>query len=609
MKKEYLERLKEGVLLFDGAVGTMLLEKRNNNCRCCEEENLTNPEDVLEIHKAYAAAGAEALTTNSFGANPLKLSKYGLADRTREINIAAVQLAREVAGKDLYVAGSLGPLGNKFLFLNKQDLLLAEKALCTQAAALLEGGVDLLLLETFKNLEELIFAITVIKKYWPAEPLQAQFSLSPLEAGEYLDLVPVLLEKLRSLEGIDVLGVNCSVGPADMYEILVALKKEWNGPVAVMPNAGYPRVIDGRRIYFASPDYFAEYVKRYQEAGAAVIGGCCGTTPQHIRKGAKILSDQRDLIFRIEIDKPEREGKKISVENRGEDSDLKKKLEGKEWIVSVEIIPPLAGEIEEPLKMAEELKTKNVKFINIPDGPKASSRLSSLVTAHRIQNQTGIECIPHLCCRDKNLTALRSDLLGIEALGLRNLLITTGELPPQGVFQDVSTVFDVDSLGLISLTSRLKRGIDTGGIPIRPALHLFLGAVIGLGNSSWEREIERAYRKAEAGTEFFITQPVFNCEEFLFILDKIKGTGLPVLAGIRPLVSLRNAQFFSNEVYGAGMPKILLERMKRQHTDAGAREEGILIARETIETLKPHIEGVVVSAPFGSMKTALAVIE
>ncbi len=608
MKTDYLRRLSEGVLLFDGAMGTMLYEKGIFINRCFEEACLTNPEFVSEIHKSYIDAGAQAITTNSFGANTVKLSEYGLADRVREINRAAVQLAREAAGDDIYVAGSIGPLGQRMEPIGKLKRAAAEKAFLSQAGALLEGGVDIILLETFKDVEELLFAAETISRKWPEIPLQAQFSIGPIGLDEYRREVPPIVRRLSAMEGVDVVGANCAVGPAETLEILMAMRGETGKPISVMPNAGFPREVDGRQIYLASPDYFSEYAKRYLEAGASVIGGCCGTTYEHIRKMARAVLNLDSGSRRIEIPRACEEAEPSEPMSLCARSGLGQALAEGRWITTIELVPPLGSDLSGITAKAAELKKGGITCVNIPDGPRASSRISALVTAFEIQRVSGVETILHVCCRDMNLIAVQAQLLGAQELGLRNMLFITGDPPKVGNYPDVTGVFDVDSIGLLSLASRLNRGIDLGGNPISAPTSFVVGAGINPVSPVLDREIERARKKAEAGAEFFISQPVFDAEQLLSFIEKIKDTGVPVIAGIWPFASYRNALFLSNEVPGVVIPRDVMARMKRHETREGAREEGIIIAREIVEQVRGSVRGIQVSPPFGKTKTALDVI-
>ncbi len=658
MRKPYLERLHDGVLLFDGAMGTMLYEKGIFVNQCFEHTNLTSPEVVLEIHSEMAAAGAQVLTTNSFGANPIRLASYSLQHKTAEINRKSVELARSVAGEELYVAGSVGPLGMTLAPVGSLSKEAAAEAFAAQMKALIEAGVDLLILETFKNLEELLLATRTARELAPELPIQSQFSFRPHRKDTSEEDIGWVFTSLERSEA-DVIGLNCSTGPSYMLDILQSVATSVRKPISVMPNAGFPREFEGRQLYMASPDYFSEYALRFLEAGATVIGGCCGTTPDHIHKMAQTILTLGRAKRTVEIRRSPQEeaesraadtaagdsaggaagrdtgagstgagtggvgigraGCRSSAEREGpeameplplaERSELGRALAAGSWINSVELVPPRGVSLDNVIEKARSLAEKQVACINIPDGPRASSRISALVTAIEIHRATGVEPMPHLTCRDKNIIGIQSELLGAQAAGIQNLLLLTGDPPKVGNYPDATGVFDIDSIGLLSLAHNLNRGIDLAGKQLSCPTSFVIGAGANPTAPILAKEIDHTFRKAEAGAEFFITQPVFDVALLEFFLEKIKPTGVPVIAGIWPLSSYRNALFLDNEVPGVSIPKEIQERM-RQHTEKDAAiEEGILIAREIIEAIRPHIAGVQVSPPFGRLETALRVLE
>ncbi len=607
MKKPYLERLKEGVLLFDGAMGTMIYDSGVFINQCFENVNLSSPDTILNIHRKMADAGAQVLTTNSFGANPIKLKTYDLEDKTEEINIKSVELAREIAGDRLYVAGSIGPSSVRMAPIGNTPRNEVEEAFRIQISALLKGGVDLLLFETFRNLDELILACRTSRLLDKEITIQAQISLRPEESEinnrTYLDL----FKRLDDEKSIDVIGMNCSTGPSDMLDILKEIQGRLSKPFSIMPNAGYPRDIDGRQMYLASPEYFAEYSLKFLDSGVSVIGGCCGTTQEHIKKmGEAFLSLDKGRRTQIVI--KQNDDFSVTEIPLNERSSFGKSLAEGEWVTSIELVPPVGTNLSSVLRKSEELSNYNVSVINIPDGPRASSRISAFLTAIEITQLSGIETIPHICCRDKNLIGLQSELLSSQAAGLRNLLIITGDPPKVGNYPNVTGVFDVDSIGLISLAASLNKGIDLGGKRLPEQTSFVIGAGINPTAQFVEKEIERAFMKAEAGADFFITQPIYDLEGFSKFIDKLKSINVPVLAGIWPLASYRNALFLNNEVPGVKIPKDIMERMKKQKSKESARGEGIVIARDSIEQMKNRIAGIQVSPPFGSIATALEVI-
>lgn len=608
MRKNYLDRVKENIVLFDGAMGTMLYEAGVPLSSCFEEICISNPDLVKDIHKRYIAAGAHVLETNSFGANPVKLKTYLLEDKVEEINRASVRVAREAAGEDVYVAGSVGPLGERLAPFGKIDRKTAEKAFEDQISALMKEDIDLIILETFRDIDELIMAARVTERLNPEMPVQAQFTMGPLNLEEYSKEAPGAAKRLNKESAIDIIGINCAVGPDHLLEILMAVKPHVSKPVSVMPNAGLPREIDNRNMYLASPAYFGNYALKFYEAGASVIGGCCGTTPEHISKAVQMVLSidtgfRKGIIENRDIEIDEKE-----VVPLCERSALGRALAEKKWIATVELVPPIGSDLSGIIGKSEELSKSGVLCINLPDGPRASSRVSVTVTALEIERKASIETIPHICCRDKNLIGLQAELLGAQAGGLRNLLIITGDPPKVGNYPDVTGVFDVDAVGLISLARRLNSGIDLGGNELPGPTSFVIGAGANPVSTGLEREIERAYEKAEAGADFFITQPVFSPEQLLSFLDRIKDTKLPVIAGIWPLASYRNALFLNNEVPGVTIPDEIMKRMEKADTKEAARREGIIIAREILDAVRSSVAGVQVSPPFGRIQSAVDVI-
>ena len=608
MRKNYLERVKENIVLFDGAMGTMLYESGVSLSSCFEELCISNPDLVKDLHKKYIASGAHVIETNSFGANPVKLKTYQLEDKCEEINRASVRIAREAGGDDIYIAASVGPLGERVAPFGKLDKETAEKAFEAQISALMKEAPDLIILETFRDIDELIMAARTAEKLNPDIPVQAQFSMGPLNLEEYQKEAPGAVKRLNKESSIDIVGVNCAVGPDHLLEILMAIKPHVTKPVSVMPNAGLPRQIDNRNMYLASPAYFGNYALKFYEAGASVIGGCCGTTPEHIKQAAKMVLSidtgfRKGVIENSEIEADVKEAVPLA-----ERSALGRAFSEGRWISTVELVPPIGCNLEGIIGKSSELRKSGIQGINLPDGPRASSRVSVTVTALEIERQAGIETIPHICCRDKNLIGLQAELLGAQAAGLRNLLIITGDPPKVGNYPDVTGVFDVDAVGLISLAKRLNCGIDLGGNELPDPTSFVIGAGANPVSTGLEREIERAFEKAEAGADFFITQPVFEPEQLLSFLDKIKGTGLPVIAGIWPLASYRNALFLNNEVPGVTIPDDIMKRMEKADSKEAARREGIIIAREILDTVRSSIAGVQVSPPFGRIQSAVDVV-
>ncbi|MCL2295372.1 MAG: bifunctional homocysteine S-methyltransferase/methylenetetrahydrofolate reductase [Spirochaetes bacterium] len=609
MRIKYLERIKKGVVLFDGAMGTMLYEEGVPLNSCFEEVTVSNPALVGNIHRRYIDAGAQVIETNSFGANPIKLKTYQIENRTEEINRAAARLARKEAGNDIYVAGSAGPLGQRLAPLGPISIKDAEEAFKTQIAALVSEDIDLIIFESFRETDELLLAVKVAKSLAPDIPVQAQFTLGPFNVEEYKRQAPSIAQQLEAESAIDAVGVNCAVGPDHILEILMAIKPFVKKPIAVMPNAGLPREIDNRNMYLASPAYFGNYALKFMEAGASIIGGCCGTTPAHIKEAGKMVLFLGAAVSEVKVtsvaEKAVQEKEEVPLANR---TSLGKALADGSWITTVELIPPMGTDLTKIIERSAELKKKGIQYINLPDGPRASSRISVGITALEIERKAGIETIPHICCRDKNLIGIQSELLGFQAVGLRNAFIITGDPPKIGNYPDVTGVFDVDAIGLIALAKRLNKGIDFGGKELAGQTSFVIGAGANPATTGLEREIERCFQKAEVGADYFITQPVFDFEHLLNFLDKIKETKLPVIAGIWPLASYRNALFLNNEVPGVTIPDHIMKRMEKTQTKEEGVREGILIAREILAKVKPAVKGIQISPPFGAIQSAIDVI-
>lgn len=609
MLPPYLERLKQGVLLFDGAMATYLFTKGVYLKKCFEEVCMTNPQLVLDVHREYIANGAQAIETNSYGANPLKLSGFHLADKTEQINREAVLLARQAAGGTVYVAGAVGPTGR---VLQPEGPLTDDEARDSFRAhigALVRAGVDLLLLETFQNRRELALAVEVARELAPDLPLQAQFTYGRgLFLGEdwYLAEAEAWAPLLESLP-VDVVGVNL-MGPADALETLAVLKKHLTKPIAVMPDSGLPKEVDGRQFYLVTPAYFADYAKLFLDAGVAVVGGCCGTTPEFIGKAAEALlsfdAGRREVRWTATTaTAPEQPPHPLATR-----SALGAALERGDWITTVELVPPLGVDASALIDKARSLEAGGVRFVNIPDGPRASARLGALATAALLARATTLEPILHLACRDKNLIGLQGDLFGYHALGLRNVLLVTGDPPKVGKYPQVTGVFDVDSIGLTEVVRRFNGGLDMGAEPLPERTRFVFGAGVNPAFPVPETELERARRKAEAGAEYFIAQPVWDAGPLERFLDQIQPLGVPVLLGVWPLASYRNALFLANEVPGVVIPPAVLDRLHPLTDKEAARQEGLALSRTLVERVRRRVAGLQVSPPFGNVNTALELI-
>jgi len=608
MAPTFRERVAERVVVFDGATGTRLYDRGVFLNRCFDEMNLSNPGIVEEIHREYVDVGVDVVETNTFGANRIKLERHGLAGQVASINVSGARIARQAAGDEVLVAGCIGPLGVRIEPWGPTSVEEAAGLFAEQAAALVEGGVDLVSLETFYDLAEVEAAVRGVRAVTD-RAIVASMTLE--DDGSSLEgVAPEEFGARLARLAIDAVGVNCSVGPAAMLEAVERLARVVPLPIAAQPNAGKPRVVENRNLYLCSPEYMATYAKRFVRAGARIVGGCCGTTPEHIkaiRRAVRALEPRRP---RVEAAGAQAErGREVEPVPLARRSRLGTAIAERRFAVSVEMLPPRGHDLAKCLAGASRLHEAGIDAINIPDGPRASARMSPMAMAATIERQVGIETIIHYCCRDRNLLGMQSDLLGAHALGLRNVLLITGDPPKLGDYPDATAVFDVDSIGLANMVRRLNRGLDVGGNDIGEPTEFCYGVGVNPGAADMAREIARFEWKVEAGAEFAITQPVFDIEQFLEFLERIRHVRVPVLAGIWPLASYRNAEFMNNEVPGVHVPTDVLERMRRADSKDGARREGVAIAREMLEALLPHIQGAQISAPFAKYSTAIEVAE
>ncbi len=610
MENDFLSRVKQSPILCDGAMGTLLYAKGIFINRSYDELNLSQPELIRGIHHEYLQAGAEIIETNTFGANSFRMARHSLADKVVETNRAGARLAREAAKSfDVWVAGSVGPLGTRIEPLGKTSFQEARAAFREQIQALVEGGVDLLILETFGYLEEIHQAILAAKDVHPQLPLVAQVTID--EDGNCLDgsdpdtFVPRLEEW-----GADVIGCNCSVGPVAMLDAMERVRAATSLPLAAQPNAGIPRSVDGRNIYLCSPEYMASYARKFVAAGVRVVGGCCGTTPEHIRvmKSALRVGEARGKTASVHVASSGTAPKAIAavpLENR---SPMGAKLARGEFVTMVEIVPPKGIDIRKEVEGARFLKSVGVDAVNIPDSPRASARMSNQALSLLIQRDVGIDAILHYTCRDRNVLCIQSDLLGAAAVGIRNLICITGDPPKMGNYPDATAVFDVDAIGLVNIVHNLNRGLDLGGNPIGTGTGFVIGVGANPGLTDLDEEIRRFEYKVEAGAEYAVTQPVFDLRLLENFLKRIEHCRIPVVAGIWPLVSVRNAEFMKNELR-VSVPDSILERMARAQTPEAARAEGVAIAREMLIAARQTVQGAQISAPMGRYSSAVDVLE
>jgi methionine synthase I (cobalamin-dependent)/5,10-methylenetetrahydrofolate reductase len=610
MAADFLARVKQAPVLCDGAMGTLLYSNGIFINRSYDELNLSQPDLIRGIHHDYLQAGAEIIETNTFGANSFRLAGYTLANKVRDINLAGARLALEAAKSfDVWVAGSVGPLGTRIEPLGKTSFDEARTAFRQQIEALAEGGVDLLIMETFGYLEELRQAMLAAKDVNAGLPIVAQVTID--EDGNCLDgsdpatFVPKLEEW-----GADVIGCNCSVGPVAMLDAMERVRALTSLPLSAQPNAGIPRSIDGRNIYLCSPEYMASYARKFVAAGVRIVGGCCGTTPDHIRvmKSALRVGEARNKTAMAQVVGTQAAPQAAPVVPLETRSALGAKLARGEFATMVEIVPPKGIDIRKEIEGARFVKSVGVDAVNIPDSPRASARMSNQALSLLMQREVGIEAVLHYTCRDRNVLGIQSDLLGAAAVGIRNLICITGDPPKMGNYPDATAVFDVDAIGLVNIVHNLNRGLDIGANPIGTGMGFVIGVGANPGLTDLDEEIRRFEFKVQAGAEYAVTQPVFDIRLLENFLRRIEHCRIPVIAGIWPLVSVRNAEFMKNELR-VSVPDAILERMARATTPEMARAEGVAIAREMLTTVRHTVQGAQISAPQGRYSSAVDVLE
>jgi homocysteine S-methyltransferase len=624
LSRPFLEAVKTGVLVVDGAMGTQLYERGILFNQCYEQINLTRPELVTKIHEDYVRAGAQCIETNTFGANAMRLEKHGLAGNVREINAAGVKLARDAAGgptgSHAYVLGAIGPSGYFLGDASDADLAKVKQAFAEQAQALVDAGVDALVVETMRQTPELRVALEAAHAAAAGGHVPIIGSVSVDDHGRMGDATTV--EEIAHLAkewGADVVGVNCSDGPMG---VLAAVERMVPAglPVMAAPNAGLPQRVDDRLVYVTTPEYFGVYAQRMFRVGVRLMGGCCGTTPEHVKRiamSARMMATFGGDLTAKEGEEPPRDitgmtpailagaRQPVPVEQR---SDLASKL-GKRFVVSVEVSPPIGLDPSRAVAAAKMLKAGGVDVVNIADGARAQSRMSNLAMAVRVQREAGIETILHVCGRDRNLLATLAHLLGAHDLGLRNLVIITGDPPKMGDFPDATAVYDLDSIGILKLASRLNHGIDPAGKPLGGVTSFLLATGAEPAALNYPREMARLREKKAAGAELVMTQPVYDPKVLDRFLDDVAPLGLPVLVGLLPLASHRNAEFLHNEVPGMQVPEAVRERMRKAGTGPQARKEGVAIAREMLTAVRSRVAGAYVMPPLEKYELALEVVD
>ncbi|MBI2214713.1 MAG: bifunctional homocysteine S-methyltransferase/methylenetetrahydrofolate reductase [Acidobacteria bacterium] len=609
--QDFIQTLADShIYLFDGAMGTMLYQRGVFINRCYDELNLRDPEIVLDVHRQYVRSGAEIIETNTYGANVPKLRAFGLNEELDAINEKGAQLARKAAGDGVFVAGAIGPLGIRLEPYGPTGLEEARDWFRIQAKALMSGGVDVFVLETISNIAEMEQGILAIRDICSL-PIIAQMTIGQDGRTTYGDTPRAIARRLDATKA-DVIGLNCSVGPDVMLDAIEEMAAVTNKRISCQPNAGLPREVHGRQMYMASPEYVARYAKRLIQKGVKYIGGCCGTTPEHIKYVAdsvRPLSPRRQLVA---VDRERHESAAgVQPVPMAERSRWGRKLATGEFVTTIEIVPPKGPDPARMLESVRLIEAAGIDAVNVPDGPRAQNRMGAMAVALLIQQTAGVEAVLHYCCRDRNLLGMHSDLLGAAALGLHNLLLITGDPPKMGPYPEATAVFDIDSIGLTNMVSLMNRGLDLGGNPFGKPTSFTIGVGVNPAHLDLDHELARLDWKVKAGAEYAITQPVFDASQLESFLRRIEWMHLPVVVGIWPLLSYRNAQFMNNEVPGVTVPDDVIERMRiaNEKSREHALHEGIAIAREVLQRVRPDVAGCQVSAPLGRADLALEVFD
>jgi len=613
-----------GTVLCDGAMGTMLYSRGVFINRCYDELNLSQPELIREIHNEYLQAGAEVVETNTFGGNRFRLGQHGLQDQVRSINVAGVKLARECVNQiqekqacEAFVAGAIGPLGVRLEPLGKVGLEEAQDAFAEQIRAMVEGGpgvgVDLLIVETMTSLTEAEQAILAARRVAPG--LRVVVMMTVDEDGNCLDGASAETAAIKLTEwGADAIGCNCSAGPVTVLSVIERMRSLTSLPLAAMPNAGIPRAVEGRTIYLTSPEYMASFTRKLVKAGASIVGGCCGTTPSYTRAMKSSLRALDAMEGGVEV--MQRDGTEKTASQKeskvvppllAERSKIGSMVAAGEFVTMVEIVPPKGINCSKELDGAMHMHRLGVDAINVPDSPRASARMSAQSLCVQIQQHIGIETILHYTCRDRNVLSIQSDLLGASSIGLKNILCLTGDPPKLGNYPNATAVFDVDAIGLVNVVKNLNYGLDIGSNSIGESTGFTIAVAANPGVQDMDQEVRRFAFKVEAGAEYAITQPVFDMRVLEEFLRRIEGFRIPVIAGIWPLTSLRNAEFMKNDLR-VSMPEEIMARMAKALTPEAGRLEGVKIAQEMLAEAKPMVQGVQVSAPFGRYSVAADVL-
>ncbi|MEP7307687.1 MAG: bifunctional homocysteine S-methyltransferase/methylenetetrahydrofolate reductase [Acidobacteriota bacterium] len=606
---EFRKQLSERALVGDGAMATMLYSRGVFINRCFDELNLSAPDIVRQVHGEYVEAGAEIIETNTYGANRVRLAGFGLSEKTAAINQAGVALARGAA-RGGFVAGSIGPLGVHIEPLGPTSFAEARATFREQVEALAAAGIDLLILETFTDLHELREAVFAAREAAGPDPvivaMVAVDDFGLLRGGAPPESFT------REMDGwpADVIGLNCSVGPKTTLEGIERMARCTAKPLCAMPNAGIPTRVEGRNLYLCSPEYMAQYARRMMLLGVKIIGGCCGTTPEHIKLLAAETRSLHPLQRRrpVVVDQPEAPGQALRPLAMADKSSLGAKLASGRFVALVEILPPRGVDATKEIAGARLCAEHGIDGINVPDGPRASARLSAQMTCQLIQQHVGIEAVNHFCCRDRNILGIQSELLAAHVAGVRNLICITGDPPRMGVYPDATAVFDVDAIGLVNIVRNLNCGLDIGGSPIGSQTALLIGVGANPGAANLDEEVRRFELKVNAGADYAVTQPVFDLTLLERFLERIAHVRIPVLCGIWPLTSARNAEFLVHELR-VPVPEDLMKRMRLADSPEQATQEGVTIAREMVGRVRSMVQGIQVSPPFGRYHLAIAVAE
>jgi methionine synthase / methylenetetrahydrofolate reductase(NADPH) len=617
--------LRNRPLVADGGMGSLIYQALGYpSALCIEHTPLTHPETVLQIHLSYIAAGAELIQAHSYGANRVRLAPYGLAEKVVAINSQAVKLAREakeISGKDVLIAGSISPLellGYPTETLDADARPLIAEAVQEQARALEGRGVDLFIMETYSSLAELTVTIEAVRAL-SSLPIIAQMTFA--EDGKTLTGVTPQQAAVHLCGlGVDVIGLNCGVGPLTSLEVLRALAPLVDVPLAIQPNGGFPRRVGGRTLYPpASPELFSEFAQQAVTLGARLIGGCCGTNPQHVAAVARALRAVHDTpasiavgVTPIQVTIPTSEERDGDTRERPESSPLLEKLRSGHFVVSVQLDPPKGTNLGRILKAAHVLKeSSRVDVVDINSNPVARVMMDSLITAGQIEDRVGMPTIPHVTTREMNIMGLQSLMLGAwGALQIRNILAVTGDPPQAGEYPEAKGVYEVDAIGLVKLLSHFNRGVDWAGKSLGAPTHFTIGVAVNPTAEDLDREIERFQAKIEAGAHFVMTQPIFDLaqwEEFLTRWDK--PIPVPFMIGLWPLSSYDLARRLHHEVPGIAIPDPVQERLRL--AGGQAKEEGIRIAEELLAELsrRPEVAGAYIICPFNRYELALTILD